>query len=389
MTSKQRLLKAIHKEVPDRLPVTTHHVMPYFLETYMNGMSSQEFFDFFGLDPIHWIVAHKPDPSRKEYIDLEQGEPGLLEVSLIGSDNWRIRTEDIPGPNVRVVRFHFETPERILTMVLQKDVHTTWVTEQMIKEKADIDIFARYASLPLCDVEEVNRQVEEFGEKGLIRGSIPGFDVYGQPGCWQDAAVLFGVEKLIMETYSDPQWVHEFLELLKERKKLFVQSLQGARFDIVELGGGDASSTVISPKIFEEFVAPYDAELIELAHQMGQRIVYHTCGGMMPILEKIADMNPDAMETFTPPDMGGDVDLAEAKKRIGHRVCMIGGFDQFHYFKDCKPEETRREVRRCFEEAGEGGGFILAPSDHFFDVDLELLHSYADEARKCTYQTEV
>ena len=105
----------------------------------------------------------------------------------------------------------------------------------------------------------------------------------------------------------------------------------------------------------------------------------------MPILEMVADMNPEAMETFTPRAMGGDVDLKEAKRRIGSRVCMIGGFDQFHFFKDCSPEETRQAVRRCFEEAGEGGGFILAPSDHFFDADLELLAAYADEAKKCRY----
>jgi uroporphyrinogen-III decarboxylase len=106
---------------------------------------------------------------------------------------------------------------------------------------------------------------------------------------------------------------------------------------------------------------------------------------MMPILENIAALNPDAMETFTPPAMGGDTDLREAKRRIGHRVCLIGGFDQFHFFKDCSPEETRREVRRCFEAAGQGGGYILCPSDHFFDADIELLEAYADEARKCVY----
>jgi hypothetical protein len=32
MNSKERLLKALNREVPDRLPVTTHHVMPSFLE---------------------------------------------------------------------------------------------------------------------------------------------------------------------------------------------------------------------------------------------------------------------------------------------------------------------------------------------------------------------
>jgi len=96
-------------------------------------------------------------------------------------------------------------------------------------------------------------------------------------------------------------------------------------------------------------------------------------------------MNPDAMETFTPPAMGADVDLAEAKRRIGDKVCMIGGFDQFHFFKDCTTEQTRAEVRRCFEAAGGNGGYILCPSDHFFDADVELIKAYADEASKCAY----
>ena len=144
-------------------------------------------------------------------------------------------------------------------------------------------------------------------------------------------------------------------------------------------------STVISPRLFDEFVAPYDRAVIAAAHEAGQRISYHTCGGMMPLLERIADMDPDAMETFTPPGMGGDVDLAEAKRRIGERVCMIGGFDQFHHFSGCTPRETRAAVRRCFAQAGAGGGYILCPSDHFFDADPELVAAYADEARECTY----
>jgi hypothetical protein len=65
---------------------------------------------------------------------------------------------------------------------------------------------------------------------------------------------------------------------------------------------------------------------------------------------------------------------------------MIGGFDQFHFFKGCTAEETRAEVRRCFEAAGEGGGYILSPSDHFFEAAPELIAAYADEAARCVYQ---
>jgi hypothetical protein len=61
MSSKQRMVAALVRGVPDRLPVTTHHVMPYFLDRYMPGTGTQEFFDYFGFDPISWVVEHRPD----------------------------------------------------------------------------------------------------------------------------------------------------------------------------------------------------------------------------------------------------------------------------------------------------------------------------------------
>ena len=385
MTSKERFLTALQSEIPDRLPVTTHHVMPYFLDTYMNGISNDEFFDYFGLDPIRWLTEHKLANPEREYYDPDQGVIGFLEARRVATDEWRIETKTIEGYDYTTTRYNIKTPKKTLSMVLQNNDQTAWVYEHLVKEKSDIDIIGEYVTSPHCDIDAVNRQADTYGDRGLIRGHICTFDVFGQPGCWQDAACLYGIQKLIMATYHDPGWVHTFLKILQERKKVFVKSLEGARYDILELGGGDASTTVISPKLFDEFVAPYDSELIELAHEAGQRISYHTCGGMMPILENIAGMNPDAMETFTPPDMGGDVILGEAKKRIGDRVCMIGGFDQFHYFAGCTPEETRKAVRRCFQDAGECGGFILCPSDHFFDANLELIEAFADEAVKCIY----
>jgi len=385
MNSKERLIAALEHRPTDRLPVTTHHLMPSFLDHYMDDASNMEFFEHFGLDPIDWQMAYTYDPKRGEYHDPEHTEMGFLEARRILSDNWVIKLEKLEGYDYPTQRFNIVTPEKTLSMILQSNEHTTWVKEHLLKEKADIDIIAKYMSYPLCDVAQINKQAEATGDKALLRGHIMAFEGFGQPGCWQDAACLFGIEPLIMETFEDPQWVHAFLKILFERKKVYVDSLKGAKYDVLELGGGDASTTVISPDIFDDFVAPYDSALIEAAHQAGQRISYHTCGGMMPILENIAAMKPDAMETFTPAGMGADVDLAEAKRRIGDKVCMIGGFDQFHFFKDCTEEETRAEVRRCFEAAGQGGGFILSPSDHFFEADLNLIHAFADEGRKCEY----
>lgn len=385
MTSKQRLICALERHQPDRLPVTTHHLMDFFLKRQLGGASAREFFDRFGLDAIHWVVAHRPDEAAGEYYDPIQRPPGFLEARRVSTDHWRVHPEAIPGQEWPTTRFLFHTAGGDLSTVLQSNEHTTWVTEHLIKDKRDIDLLGEFMTAPKCDVEAVNREAQTFGERGIIRGHVCCFDVFGQPGTWQDAACLVGIERLILEAHDDPAWVHQLLQILQRRKLTYARSLPGAAFDVIEFGGGDASSTVISPRLFDEFVAPYDAPIIAALHQAGQRVVYHTCGGMMAILENIAAMKPDAMETFTPRAMGGDADLAEAKRRIGDQVCMVGGWDQFHFFNGSTPEETRAEVRRCFAAAGAGGGFILCPSDHFFEADLTLLEAFADEARRCVY----
>jgi len=359
--------------------------MPFFLKKYLNGISNDEFFDRFNLDGIRWINAYKPDTNKGEYYDPLH-VPGYLEAHRIVSDQWRIFPEILSDSQYDTIRYNFVTPKKTLSMILQSNEYTSWVTERLIKEKSDIEIIAEYAAMPTCDVDAVNREAESYGERGIIRGFVNLFEIYGQPGCWQDAAVLYGIEELIIATFEDPEWVHAFLEILFERKKYYIDSLKGVRYDVIEHGGGDASSTVISPQIFDDFVAPYDAPLIDIAHSAGQRVVYHTCGGMMPILEQLVELGADALETFAPESMGGDTILAEARKRIGDKICMIGGFDQFHFLKECSPDETRKEVRRCFNDAGKNGSYILSPSDHFFDADIKLLEVFADEARKSIYQ---
>ena len=108
MTSKQRMLTALDGGIPDRLPVTTHFLMPQFLNDCMGGMAEDEFFDTCGWDPITYTTPHRPDPARGEYYDPDQGEPGFLESRRIATDNWRVRREPLPGreyPLVLVTTF--------------------------------------------------------------------------------------------------------------------------------------------------------------------------------------------------------------------------------------------------------------------------------------------
>ena len=135
MTPKERMLVALDGGMPDRLPVTTHFLMPHFLNASMGGMSEAEFFDTCGWDPIMYTTPHRPDPASGEYYDPDQGPPGFLESRRIASDSWRVQCEAIPGRKHPATRYRFVTPKGTLSLVLEADPFTAWVVEPLVKEK--------------------------------------------------------------------------------------------------------------------------------------------------------------------------------------------------------------------------------------------------------------
>jgi uroporphyrinogen-III decarboxylase len=252
----------------------------------------------------------------------------------------------------------------------------------MIKERDDLAKLA-FVPVPRMDHAPVAQLYDRLGDDGILRGFVWG----DQAGCWQHACCLAGTEQMILAAIDDPAWTHALLRLLLDKKLRFVEeSLVGARFDIIETGGGAASSTVISPKLFAEFCLPYDRQMHDALHRAGHLVVYHTCGGMMGILDLIGDTHADASETLAPPGVGGDIrDRRAVKQTLGSRCALIGGMDQLNLLTAGAPEAIRAEVRDLFDSYGAGGGYILSTADHFFDAPPENLRAYAQAARECAY----
>ena len=364
MTSRERLLCALSGQVPDRLPATVHQWQPYHLQHYMGGRSDLEAFRYFGLDAsISVFEAYEPWPTTPQ---------------------WRVETRPYQGQDGRTgTVYTVTTPEGILTQRDEGNAQTTWTVEPLLKRPEDMLWVKKYLPVPGLNAEIVQQRWAEVGQDGLLRGFVFG----PQVGPWQHACCLYGTEPMIYATFDDPGWVHELLRALTDKKLQFIeQFLRGVPFDLIETGGGAGSSTVISPRLFREFCLPYDRELHDALHAAGHKVVYHTCGGMMPLLELIVANGCDASETLTPSAVGGNAVPAEIKRRIGDQVCLIGGLDQVNILTNGTPDDIRREVRRLFAELGPRGGYILSPSDHFFEAPVENLRAYGGAARECQYE---
>ena len=239
----------------------------------------------------------------------------------------------------------------------------------------------KYMPVPVLDLEPIARCYDEVGDRGILRGFVWG----DQAGCWQHACCLKDTSELILKCFDEPAWVHELMGILLDKKLQFIETMRGAKFDLIETGGGASSSTVISPQLHEEFCLKYDRPMHDALHDLGFRITYHTCGGTAGIEDSIVANGCDASETCAPPSVGGNQEPWTFAEKIDGRIALIGGVDQFNVVTDGDQQLIRDTVHRLFDTVGKDGGYICALSDHFFDTPPEKIQWFADAARECVY----
>lgn len=365
MDGRTRLLTALANEKPDRLPCQVHSWMKYYLDKYLGGVDQYAAYGRFGMDPVIYAEA-----------SYEWRESDLR--------RWRVEEKDQGTDSDRVRRWvrTITTPKGTLREAFGANSMTCWHTEHLLKKEEDFALWKEFCPTPKSvDWSPVIAAKNRIGRQGIVRGCF--FD-YGQGSPWQSFMMLTGTEEAIFWAVDEPDLVHELLEAILERKLRTIEAAGRIEFDLVETGGGGGSSTVISPAMHAEFCLPYDKRQHAALHEAGTRAVYHLCGGVMPLLHLVAENGADALETMTPPAMGGDCDLAEATRQIGHCKAFIGGFNQSEGFERGSPEAIPAMVQSLHHSCPDGG-YICSPSDHFFEGDPANVQAFVDAVRGCAY----
>jgi uroporphyrinogen decarboxylase len=312
------------------------------------------------------------------------GQFWLVDADLakVSTPDWKDEVVVVSSdPDHRVCHHTISTPEGTLAYKTAGDRKTTWITEYLIKHDDDVGLIRKYMPVPALDPAPVAAAYDALGDRGILRGFVWG----DQAGCWQHAACLMDIQDLILACFDKPDWVHELLGALCEKKLRFIETMRGAKFDLIETGGGAASSTVISPQLHEDFCLPYDRRLHDALHRLGFAVTYHTCGGTKGLEELIVRNGTDASETLAPKSIGGNQEPWEFKAKIGARLALIGGLDQFNVLTRGSAEQIRAMVFKLFETVGAGGGYILSCADHFFETPVENIRAFAAAARECVY----
>ena len=355
MTSRERLNKVARGELPDRVPIWPDAVfyLPMRLryKTY-NAVDWPTLADklacseHFGFEKIVVVAASGPCRIQTESRMWNEGDTRHYETV-----------------------YHTRGGKRTRHLVHPPD-DAAWRVSALAECVDEVPELLDIIDVPEADldIDGLAAHRSQVGDDVCILGATRDpFDVYMS---WR------GEEGGIADAMDFPERVEEILDEIVQIALRHVRAAARARLDGVFAGSNGQSLS--PPAIMRRFTFPYLRRLTDEAHNTGLWMCTHHHGRLNAVLEDCADYRVDVLNPLERPPTG-DVDLADAKRRIGDRCTLMGNVGTVTTLLRGTPEDVRDEVKECMDAAKEGGRFILSTSDQIArDTSFENIRAFVE-----------
>lgn len=178
------------------------------------------------------------------------------------------------------------------------------------------------------------------------------------------ATELRGVGPLLSDMYRHPEYVHKLLNIATQTEIDFVKAMDEVVGESRIIFMCDDIPGLISPKFFEEFGFPYMKKVFDAFNKKLK--IYHNCKNSMHILERLADTG---FQVF---NFSFENRIAETKRRIGKRVCLMGNVEPIGIFLKGSPKEIDDVCREQIKVAGPNGAYVLSVGGGCYGPDQSM-----------------
>ncbi|TFG61570.1 MAG: hypothetical protein E4H36_10160, partial [Spirochaetales bacterium] len=288
MTSRERLLTALHGGTPDRVPVTLFLIeQGHFLGQLYPDIDPQdseacqlkviETQKQFGCDVYVRLL--------NDIIDLNIIYGGL-DVSRSAA-NWDVKTEEVREGNNLRRRSTIKTPKGELSQefTITDMGHGTFhhaCTRKPIKDLKDLEIVENYE--PGVSEEYKNRIKKRIdiirqalGDSGII-------GTWGPHGPFNVSSLLINHEELYSLFLVEPEFYERLMNFSLKRSYGYIRALDEAGTD-VHCVGGNVPGGFLGKQAYDQYILPYEKQLIAVAQEKGKAAMYHNCGEIMNLVE--------------------------------------------------------------------------------------------------------
>jgi len=186
-------------------------------------------------------------------------------------------------------------------------------------------------------IRGIERLRREIGGEKFIEGWVEG-------PC-AEAADLRGINRLMLDFFDHPDFVRELFEFVVEGAIEFARPQIEMGADII--GVGDAAASLVGPRIYREFVWPFEKRLVDGIHAAGGRVRLHICGNTRRVLTQMGQLGCEMVDLDSPSP------LDEARQQMGPGQVLCGNLDPVAVLCNGTPESVTAALAECHRQAGE------------------------------------
>lgn len=358
MTPRERFLKAVRFEEPDYVPTFTN----------LTPQVAEKLSTFFNL-PLELEDSFLSTRISHTQILLRLGNdavgvgPGRAKDSAT-----RLRSDgtlvDEFGLVYKRVGLYDEIVERPLACA---------------ETSRDVEDYSLPPALDRGRWEKAEQKVRKYASSYAIVGDL-------EATIFELSWNLVGMEKFLVDLVLERDYVFVLLDRILEEWALPCgRKMVELGVDVLWAGDdfGTQKGMLIAPDFWRTHFKPRYAYLFKSWKRVNPdlKIAYHSCGSIVPIIPDLVEIGVDILNPVQPQAAG--MDLSMLKKQWHGKLCLFGGVDEQQVLPFGSPEEVKEEVRRRIQEAGRGGGFIIAPSHNIQpDTPLDNIFAYFEAIRE-------
>ena len=354
MTSRERVLKTLNHQTPDRVPIdfggfqTGIHKTAYAALVKHLGLREEIAI----LDPVQQLARPSEAVLERFHVDTRY----VLAHGPDGFDG-AIRKVERNGRLWHDLKDEFG-------VVWSMPEGTGLYMDISHHPLADAGI-AELADYPWPNGEDASRFTGVREHAQTLRNETPYALVTGIAGvvyeyCWY----LRGLERWFMDMVENP----DFCAALLDRTLAFWLDYMtgflreiGDLIDVVMIGYDltGQHGPLFSPAFDRKVVKPRQKRLVQHIKSLTKaKIWYHTCGNCIQYLPDLLDNGVDILNPVQTSAVG--MDPAMLKQRFGHDLTFWGGgCDAQHVLPFGTPDEVREQVRRNLEVFKPSGGYVF------------------------------
>ncbi len=243
----------------------------------------------------------------------------------------------------------------------------------IVESRAILEDKARLATLKIPTMAAPGRMRDRIDGVALLKDRSAGsllVEGWVEGPCAMGAD-LRGMNTLMLDYHDDPGFVNELFEFVVAMETAFAARQVEAGADII--GIGDAAASLIGPRLYEQFVLPFEKRLVAAIKAMGARVRLHICGNTRKILRGMGSLGADVVDLDFPSP------VSEGRAAMGPQQVLLGNIDPVRTLRDGTPASITAALGDCYQAAGSrfivGAGCEVPPGTPV--ANLQALTDFA------------